>query len=75
MRIKALYKSIEVRSSTVFHDRYVVVNETEFYHFGYSFKSLGKGRVSQVNKLFDKRVIEELRQKFTEAWSNARRLD
>lgn len=74
VKIKSLHGSVEVKFSIAFHDRYIVVNETEYYHFGHSFKDLGRGRVSQINKVFDKRAIEELKQKFTQAWSNARRL-
>jgi len=36
------YKNLSIRTSQAFHDRFVIVDDNNFYHFGASFKDLGK---------------------------------
>jgi hypothetical protein len=40
------FGGLEVRNTSAFHDRFLVVDETDFYHFGASFNGLGKSRRS-----------------------------
>ncbi|MBW8049199.1 MAG: hypothetical protein FVQ77_02435 [Cytophagales bacterium] len=35
------HKNLEVKTSSVFHDRFVVLDQTDFYHFGASIKDAG----------------------------------
>jgi|JI9StandDraft_2_1071091.scaffolds.fasta_scaffold20253_1 hypothetical protein len=36
------YKNLEVHTSIVFHDRFVIIDQKDFYHFGASIKDAGK---------------------------------
>jgi hypothetical protein len=62
------YDGLAVRSSSAFHDRFVIVDDAEFYHFGASLKDLGK-RGFMFSRLEEPDVIEALRKKFHEEWS------
>lgn len=61
-RLKALPQKVEVRLSHAFHDRFVVINGTEFYHVGYSLKDLQKPGVTwRHSKITGLKEIDELR--------------
>lgn len=59
------YGSLEIRISKDYHDRFLIIDETTFYHFGASLKDLGK-------KAFMFSKIEEEGNKTTllEKWRN-----
>jgi hypothetical protein len=54
---------LEIRISKDYHDRFLIIDETTFYHFGASLKDLG-------NKAFMFSKIEEEKNKATllEKW-------
>lgn len=64
------YKGLEIRSSDLFHDRFLIIDDRDFYHFGASIKDLGKRSFmfSRIEEIF---VINSLRQEFNSAWSQA----
>lgn len=64
------YSGLSIRISDIFHDRFIVVDDTEFYHFGASLKDLGR-RGFMYSRIEEPVVIELLRQKFTEEWDKA----
>lgn len=57
----ALRQRVEVRVTAVSHDRFIVINGTEYYHLGYSLKDLERpGIVWRYEKLADTVEIDEL---------------
>lgn len=56
------YGKMKIVISDDFHDRYLIVDNKDFYHFGSSLNYLGK-RFSQVNKIGDEEIIEVIRKK------------
>jgi hypothetical protein len=61
-------ESIDIRFSRKIHDRYVIVNGTEYFHFGYSLKDLWRGRVSRYAKIYRKDEIDDLTEVFESEW-------
>ena len=64
------HRGLSIRSSSAFHDRFVIVDDTDFYHFGASIKDLGK-RGFMFSRIEEPEVIETLRKKFKHEWSTA----
>jgi len=66
--VKGPARSLEVRSSELFHDRFMILNDTLFYHFGASLMDLAKG-VSFFSRVTASSHIATLRTDFDAAWS------
>jgi len=64
------YGGLEVRTTSAFHDRFIVVDDSAFYHFGASLKDAGK-RGFMFSRIEEPRVIELLWSALTEAWHAA----
>ena len=64
------YQGLTIRTSSVFHDRFVIIDDRDFYHFGASIKDLGnKGFMfSRIEEVF---VIDALRNEFNNEWAKA----
>lgn len=61
-------KNLEVKTSTAFHDRFVIIDRTKFYHFGASIKDAGnKGFMfSKIEQDFIKQgLIKEFEAEWT----------
>jgi|GEM_PF-5873499 len=67
--------TIEIRFIKTFHDRFVAINGSEYFHFGHSLKDLLKGRISRYSKIIDQKEIDALEQNFQEEWGNAEQLE
>jgi len=65
------YGNLSVRSSTAFHDRFVIVDDADFFHFGASLKDLGK-RGFMFSRIEEPDVIDALRKKFRDEWSTGK---
>jgi hypothetical protein len=72
--IDHLPQEIEIKFSGKFHDRYVIVNDTEHFHFGYSLKDLWRRRVSRYAKLYRKDEIDDLMSVYEVDWRTAQTL-
>lgn len=61
------YKNLEVKSSNKFHDRFLIIDKNEFFHFGASLKDVGnKGFMfSKIDEDFIKKL---LLQEFEKEW-------
>jgi len=59
--------SIQVRLSSAFHDRFVVVDNCRFYHLGASVKDLGK-KAARISLMAENKAIEDLKGTFTREW-------
>jgi Hsp70 protein len=64
------YKGLEVRSSKVFHDRFIIVDDTHCYHFGASLEHLGSKTFmfSKIEELFIKSALIK---QWDEVWNQA----
>lgn len=64
------YKIIKnTKHRPYFHDRFLVIDDTEFYHVGQSLKDIGKsvGRFARLSNLEE---VEELRKHIKSNWSD-----
>ena len=53
------YPTLNVMKSNKFHDRFIVLDNTEMYHLGASIKDLGK-KCFGINKIEDIKVIKSI---------------
>ena len=53
------YSNIEIISTDIFHDRFIIIDNKELYNIGNSLKDIGK-KCSSVNKIEDTVIISEL---------------
>ena len=60
----------KARTSDTFHDRFVVVDNAEFYHLGASTKDLGM-RGFMYSRIEEQAIIDLLRQKLDKEWKRA----
>lgn len=61
---------LEVRTTTDFHDRFIAIDNTEYYHVGASVKDAGK-RAFLISRLQDQPIIDILKQYINQVWSAA----
>ena len=64
------YPSLSIRTSEAFHDRFVIIDDSDFYHFGASIKDLGK-RGFMFSRIEESFVIDALRAEFSNEWAKA----
>lgn len=57
-----------------FHDRFIIVNGVEYYHFGHSLKGLQGERVSRYSKMIDEEEISKLKALIDKHWLNSTNL-
>ena len=61
---------IEIRRSKDFHDRFIIIDETECWHIGGSIKDAGK-KGFMLSKIEDPKNIRSLLHSLDNAWNNA----
>lgn len=61
------YGKLEIRTSKAFHDRFVIVDDTDFYHFGASIKDAGT-RGFMFSRIEEPTVINALRDQWKKEW-------
>src|SRR6266446_4668472 len=64
------YGKLSIRTSIAFHDRFVVIDDHEFYHFGASLKDAGRHGF-MFSRIEEPRVIDVLRKEFAQEWDKA----
>ena len=64
------YGNLSIRASEAFHDRFIIIDDAEFYHFGASIKDLGN-RGFMFSRIEESQIIDALRTKWTEEWGKA----
>lgn len=64
---------LEIRASGAFHDRFLFIDDQEFFHFGASIKDLGK-RGFMFSRVEEPVIIESVRQEFSKEWAVSSRL-
>ena len=53
------YSNIEIISTDIFHDRFIIIDNKVLYHSGTSFKDLGK-KCFAITKIVDNNILKEL---------------
>ena len=53
------YPTLKVIRTNKFHDRFIVIDNTEMYHLGASIKDLGK-KCFGINKIEDVKIIKNI---------------
>lgn len=61
------YKNLEVKPSSIFHDRFVIIDKSHFYHFGASIKDAGK-KGFMFSKIEQDFVKQEVLKQFENEW-------
>ncbi|TRZ55006.1 hypothetical protein D4Q76_01250 [archaeon] len=64
------YGKLAIRTSIVFHDRFIIIDNKDFYHFGASIKDVGK-RGFMFSRIEEKEVVETIQKKIAEEWKRA----
>jgi hypothetical protein len=64
------FGALEIRSSKAFHDRFLILDDRDCYHFGASIKDLGH-RGFMFSKIEEAEVVDSLRRKFLVEWQSA----
>jgi hypothetical protein len=62
--------SLEIKSANDFHDRFVVIDQREYYHIGASIKDAGK-KAFLISRLEDEPVVSLLQQHVDATWNRA----
>lgn len=64
------YTNLFIRQTGVFHDRFLIIDDIDFYHLGSSINHLGK-RVFMFSRIEEPEVVGLLRNKWMEEWNKA----
>lgn len=67
---KKQYGGLSIRRSLVFHDRFIIVDDTDFYHFGASIKDLGN-RGFMFSRIEEPEIVKSLLANFAQEWGKA----
>lgn len=62
------FPKMEVRYSDEVHDRFLNINDSEFFHLGHSLKDLDKGKLSRLSKIIDMDEIFSAQNLFQGIW-------
>jgi len=54
-----------------FHDRFLFIDEIDFYHFGASIKDAAKKSAFMFSRIEEELIIDSLKSKFTEYWDKS----
>lgn len=66
----AQYGSLAVRSSSAFHDRFVMIDNSAVYHFGASVKDLGK-KTFMFSLIEEPEIVSAIQARFATEWGAA----
>lgn len=64
------YGNLSIRTSNSFHDRFVIIDEQHYYHFGASIKDLGN-LTFMFSAIEEQDIIDSLKTKFYQEWNAA----
>jgi hypothetical protein len=63
------FQKLSIRKSREFHDRFIIIDDKQYYHLGASIKDTGQ-RASMLNLVEDPLNIEAVKTQATESWEN-----
>lgn len=61
---------LSLRTSRAFHDRFIIIDDRDFYHFGASLKDMGT-RGFMFSRIEEPEIMEKVRTKFVAEWERA----
>jgi hypothetical protein len=61
--------AIEIRTTAAFHDRFIVIDNREFYHVGASIKDAGK-RAFMISRIEDQQNLGSIRETIRSEWES-----
>jgi hypothetical protein len=64
--------ALEIRTTADFHDRFIVVDDSQFYHVGASLKNAGR-RAFMLSQVEDAPNVENLRREIAKSWAGGTR--
>lgn len=64
------YPKIEVRTANDFHDRFLIVDSSDYFHFGASVKDLGK-KGFMFSRIEEPEIVAALNSKAMQVWKSA----
>ena len=64
------YGRLSIRKSLAFHDRFIIIDDSDFYHFGASIKDLGN-RGFMFSRMEETEIMKGLLVRFTQEWGKA----
>ena len=67
--LMAKFQNLNVRFSNTFHDRLIIIDGTEVFAFGHSFKDMNAGRISRFAKVSDKNEHDDFMREFENDWT------
>jgi len=65
------YGQLEIRLSSAFHDRFIIVDDRDFYHLGASIEHLGR-RGFMFSRIEEPIIIQSLSNGLAREWNNAK---
>ena len=69
-RFNRQYHHLSLRTSGAFHDRFVIIDDDEYYHFGHSLKDLGK-KGCMFSRIEEPVMIKALSTEYIQRWQQA----
>jgi hypothetical protein len=67
----AQYGALEVRTSQAFHDRFLVIDDATYYHFGTSLKDAGRKKAFMFSRIEEPVVLSTLKATLAMEWGAA----
>ena len=64
------YGNLVIRTSKTFHDRFIFIDDRDFYHFGASLEHLGN-KTFMFSKLEEPLIISTLKNHWADGWNLA----
>lgn len=64
------FNRIEIRENNSYHDRFLIIDDTDFYHFGASLKDLGN-KTFMFSKINEAKIQNAIKLDFDNSWQNA----
>ena len=58
-KYKKQYNNVELIINNIFHDRFIIIDNSVLYHCGASFKDLGK-KCFEISKIEDRDILDEI---------------
>jgi len=76
LKVKAVefnrqYGQLEIRKSSAFHDRFIIVDDKDFYHLGASIEHLGH-RGFMFSRIEEPVIIRSFSEELAQEWKNAK---
>lgn len=63
--------SLQLRVTEAFHDRFIVIDDSEYYHFGASIKDAAKKKAFMFSRIEEPAVLATLKKLIHTTWTSA----